>query len=625
MISRRNFFTITILMATVLFLCMCINNLKDSWNDYAVNQYTETAENYPSKINMYLPGEGEEDSVGQDREEAAEGETIVARNKIVCIGAETDQRVQTAKEWATYTKRGFAEYASLSSLGDAKADVEMLVIDPDCVDWESVKEIDSLFRYVENGTHLVFWNLPEASVIKSDSQVRELLGIRKVQEEETTVTGLYLREGFLLGGEVFYLEKESPGGDVPLPGSEEFPGARTFPWYLPASGTKVYMKGIPEDPSVKAEDYPIVMWRKSFGTAYVFAVNGDFMEGLQGMGILSAMSVEMHSYEIYPVLNAKNIILAGYPSLADENAAEMERIYSRSVKQVFQELLWPNISAVLEKNGFRATCLMTPQYDYTDDNLPDGKQLEYYLKIFHEKFAEVGLWGLSVSDTSLVEKLREDQAFFQDVLGGYEATSFYTGEIAEEEIEEALQEEMLASVRTVVRGFDETETMGFLTDNVTSQRVLGDGLKYTYKNNFLVKSIGTALGYFSMSFDLSRVAYPEEDEDAWEELSKALGTTIGTYGKEFQAFDGTTASECDLRIRQFLALDYSHSRTDDRVRLEVEGATEPVWFLLRTHNEAIREIEGGSWQELEKDAYLIEVRESQVTLTLEPADERFYD
>lgn len=624
MISRRNFITITILMATMLFLCMCINNLKDNWNDYAVNQYTETAENYPSKINMYLPWDAEEEEAGQTGGEPVEGETIVARNKIVCIGAETDLRVQIAEEWAAYTKRDFAKYPSLSSLGGTTSEVEMLVIDPDCVDWESGTEMDSLFKCVEAGTHLVFWNLPEVSVIKGNPQARELLGIRKVQEEEAAVNGLYLREGFLLGGEVFYLEKESPEGAF-LPGSEAFPGEMSLPWYLPASGTKVYMKGIPDDGSVKAEDYPIVMWRKSFGTAYVFAVNGDFMDGLQGMGILSAMSAEMHPYEIYPVVNAKNIILAGYPSLADENAEEMERIYSRSVKQVFQELLWPNISAVLEKYGFRATCLMTPQYDYTDDKQPDGKQLKYYLKIFHEKFAEVGLWGLSVSDTPVGEKLREDYGFFQDALGGYEVASFYTGEMTEEEIEGALQEEMLASVRTVVRGDDEAEMITFLTDHVTAQRVLGDGLKYTYKDDFLIKSIGTALGYFSMPFDLSKVAYPEEDEDAWEELSKALGTTISTYGKEFQAFDGTTASECDLRIRRFLALDYSDSRRDDVVRLEVEGITEPVWFLLRTHNEAIREMEGGSWQELEKDAYLIEVRESVATLTLEPADARFYE
>ena len=57
----------------------------------------------------------------------------------------------------------------------------------------------------------------------------------------------------------------------------------------------------------------------------------------------------------------------------------------------------------------------------------------------------------------------------------------------------------------------------------------------------------------------------------------------------------------------------------------MEGVTGPVWFVLRTHNEAIREMEGGSWEELERDAYLLEVTEKEVTLRLGPADERFYE
>ena len=85
MISRRNFFSITILMAMVLFLCMCLNNLKDNWNDYAVNRYTETAENYPSQINIYVPegsdGENAEEQAKEDR-----AETVIARDRVVYIG-----------------------------------------------------------------------------------------------------------------------------------------------------------------------------------------------------------------------------------------------------------------------------------------------------------------------------------------------------------------------------------------------------------------------------------------------------------------------------------------------------------------------------------------------------------
>lgn len=201
MISRRKFFSITLLMVTVLFLCMCLNNLKDSWNDYAVNKYTETAENYPSKINMYIPGGSEEDSVRQEGAAGATaGETVIARRKVVCVGDEEELCMKAAEEWAAYTKRDIAKRPSLAALGDEGTAAEMLVIDPACVDWESDREIGLLTECVEAGTHLVFCGLPDVSVIKGDAQVRELLGIRKVLEEETNVSGFYLGEGFLLGG-----------------------------------------------------------------------------------------------------------------------------------------------------------------------------------------------------------------------------------------------------------------------------------------------------------------------------------------------------------------------------------------------------------------------------------------
>lgn len=629
MISRRNFISITILMVTVLFLCMSINNLKDNWNDYAVNRYTETAENYPSKINIYVPEDSGEKAGQEQTPQEQKDDRAVARDRVVCVGEEDKLSVKVVKEWVACTKRSIAEYSTLSACKAGEKDgelPEMLVIDSACVDWSDREETDFLYSCLEEGTHLVFSSLPEVSVIKENKRVRELLGIRKVLEEETSVAGFYLREGFLLGGQAFYLEKESPEAETFLTGSSAFPGEKTFPWYIPASGTKVYMRGIPEGNAVKTENYPIVIWRKSFGTAYVFAVNGGFMDGLEGMGLLSAMSAEMHSYEIYPVLNAQNIILAGYPSLADENREEMERVYSRSVKLVFQEILWPSISVSLQKYHYKATCMMTPQYDYSDENLPDRKQFEYYLKLLNEQSAETGLSGLSVSDIPISRKLEEDNRFLQDAAGGYGIASFYAGSLEEEEIAEALQTEALALTRTVVREYDETEAapVEFLSENVTSQRVLADGLTYTYKSDFLIRSMETALGYSSMSFDMTRIAYPNDDNDAWEKLSSGLASSISTYGEMFGDFARTTTAECDMHIRQLLSLDYNDSRTDNTIRLQIEGLTGPAWFILRTHNEIIGEMEGGSWQKLEEDAYLLEVTQSEVTLTMESTDRRFY-
>lgn len=629
MISRRNYFTIIILMVSVLFLCMSINYLRDGLNDYSVNRYTETAENYPSKTSIYVPNR----SKTEDEQSSAAGNgetTIVPRKLVICIGDQNKMSMKAAEEWVAYTKRNIAEYPTLAAYRAAERAgelPEMLVIDPACVDWAADGTFNALDKYLENGTSLIFCGLPDVSVIQNSQRVRELLGIRSVRAEETSVMGFYLREGFLLGGATFYLEREDPNAGEFLPGSGAFPGERTIPWYLPATGTKVYMKGVPGSTEAEAGEWPIVMWRNSRKNAYVFAVNGTFMEGQEGIGLLSAMSAEMHPYEIYPVVNAQSMVLAAYPSLADENAEAMDRIYSRpSIKEVFQKLTWPGISTTLEKYGYKATCMMTPQYDYSDNNLPDEEVLEYYLKTFGEQAAETGLSGAAVPGTNLMEKLEQDQRFFQDTIGGYSFASFYGGALSDEEILEAMTANVLASARTVVRAYDETRTgpVGFLSENVTAQSAIGDGLEYTYKSDFRVRSMETALGYFNMSFDMSRVAYPETTADQWENLSRTFSSTISTYGEQYGVFARTTAAECDIRIRQFLAMDYSESRTGDRVELRVQGVTGPVWFILRTHNEAILGMDGGSWERIEEGAYLVEVTQEDVVLTLGAADQRHY-
>lgn len=631
MISRRNYFSIITLMFVLLFLFMTTNNLKDWWNDYAVNTYTETAENYPSKINMYIPGNGEakQEDAGAEGEE---GRLYSSRNLVVLIGDSEGNYGKSVREWVGYSRRNIDEHASLASYesaADRRNWPEMLVIDSGCVDWAEKDEVAFLRECVEQGTHLVFCTLPDVSVIKSSRQVRDLLGIREVEAEETSVAGLHLYGGFLLGGEKVYLpedEEVKEDEKILFPGEVNENGNPVFPWFSLTSGTKVYMKGIPEDESTDTEEYPVLIWRKSFGTAYVFAVNGGYMDGIEGIGLLSAMAAEMYPYEIYPVVNAQNMVIAGYPSLADENRDGMERFYGMSIKDVFQEILWTNIRTVMDRYQYKITCMMTPQFDYGDGALPGGEQIAYYMKIFNEVSAEVGWSGRSVSDTPILEKLEEDGRFIRDTVAGYDFSSFYAGDYAKEEIADALQTDLLSSVRTVVRDYREGESgiVDFFSEYVTSQMSFDIGFDYTYRSDFLMRCLETALGYLNISYDMERVAYPDSEEDAWEELSTRFGTTVDTFGRMFREFDRTTVSESDIRIRRFLALHYTESRRGDRIQMQVSGAEGTKWFIVRTHNEAIRQMEGGSFKKLEEGVYLIAVEEESIEITLGPADERFY-
>lgn len=272
------------------------------------------------------------------------------------------------------------------------------------------------------------------------------------------------------------------------------------------------------------------------------------------------------------------------------------------------------------------TCLMSPQYDYSDDRLPDPKQLTYYMKIFHEKSAEIGLSGLNVSNTPVKEKLAEDQKFLKEAAERFRFASFYAGDMGEKETLEALQEDILSSVRTVVRDYDEKDIslLGYLTEHITEQRAVINGPEYSFLRDFRTRCVETALGYLSVCCDMERIAYPRGDEDSWDELSVEFVKNVEAYGRNLEGFSGTTAAECDERIRSFLALDYTESRKGDTIRLQVSGTDGAAWFIFRNYGNDIKEVEGGGFQELEEGVYLIEAKSSEISIVLEPADERFY-
>lgn len=243
--------------------------------------------------------------------------------------------------------------------------------------------------------------------------------------------------------------------------------------------------------------------------------------------------------------------------------------------------------------------------------------MEYYMKRLREQSAEAGLSGVSVSDIGIREKLTEDQRFMEKELPDFRFSSFYAGNMTESEIESLLNEDLLDSVRTVVTDYSgEYDVIGYQSEDVTRQSTLSDGTEHTYRDDLRMRSVQTALGYSSVRLDMSRAVYPENEEETLEKVVSEFGGNIGYYWQNFKGFSGTTVSECDSRIRNFLALDYTESREDDVIRLELRGPATPVWFILRTGNERIVDVDGGTREQLESGVWLIEAQDSKMKIEL---------
>lgn len=600
MVSRRNFFAIAAIMLVVLFMFQFTNVALELWNNYGDNGNAVDVYTLAAQGSAYVP-----DSPG---EETPWG---TVRPGVAFLGPADSAVGQVTAQWAAYTKRSFAASTRLEGYAPGPEVPELIVLDGAGMGWDS-GTCGVLRSFAAAGASLVFATLPDVSVIQESEELQDLLGIYEVRAQRTTVEGFHLYAGFLLGGEAVYQGENAKE-------NEQYQDMELdLPWYILGPGTKAYMKGIPAGEE-KAEDHPAVIWRRSLGGAYVFAVNGSYMEDAAGLGLLSAMASEAVGYSVYPVVNAQNLVAANYPGLASENGTVLSRYYSLSMRGLYRDVLWPDITAMYHRGGLGLSCMMSIQFDYDDNRQPDQGQLVYYMKLINELGAEPGLSLYSVSDTPVSRRLSENFSFLTQSGMDYQFTSLYGGGLTAQEVVEALGWAELAGVRTVMAPYDGgSQVVGYQTEHVTRQMAVTDGFDHTYMADFRVRCLETALAYTSVLVDAARPVYPESSRDTWDAVFQRMASDVPSGWEAFEAFDATTASQSDGRIRDFLALDYTHSYEGSEVSIQHSGSG-TAWFLLRVPSKEVAGVDGGSFRKVEEGAYLIEAREGSVTVNLRPA------
>lgn len=621
MVSRRNYAAITAVMVIIFFLFQFLNMAKDHWNDYSENQYAVDVNELSGADNVYVAPDSDE------LDQQSTGLIPWEKKKcVVCIGSnESNTMGEMIGNWALYMKRKISYYESISAYENAiskktQDTPQFVLVDPDFINWDDTKQIRSLQICVENGISVIFGKLPDASIIGSHKLLRRLLGIDEIVQESVTGNGIHLYSGFLLGGEVIYKaynEKEEKNQDMEL----------TFPWYHLTSGTKIYMKGMLEDPTVNIQEYPPLIWRKNFTTASVFAVIGDYMIDATGLGMLTAMLSEMQSYTIYPVVNAQNFIAANYPAAANENSSILRQMYSQTMRGFLRDVVWPAFSSINIKTSFSLSSMMTIQFDYTDTAKPNSEDIQYYMEAVNEEEGEMGYSAYNVSNTSISEMISEDADFWNKTLPDYQFASLYYGDYSQKAVQGILDNSFMQRVRTVIGNVDTTsDVVGYVNNQVTRQNTLIDGYEHTFRQDLRIRSVETALGYTSILADVSKAAYPQSDEDGWEKLSEKLMANTITYWKPFSAFSGTTVSQSDSRIRRFLSLNYEEvaNESNNKILIHASEGDETAWFVLRTNGEVISDVAGGTYEEIEDNVWLIGMEESSILITLKPSNTLFY-
>ena len=599
MLSRRQFFAITIIMLVLLVLFQLTGVMKDYWNEYDKNEYAESVSISRNTEAAYVLNSDTED---------------LGDNYAILIGDSEDSAVGSmAKLWCLYTKRNFVEFESLTEIDEKLiTDSDFLLIDSKYLDFDT--DTAKLISYAKDGCSMVFCNLPDVKIIKNNQDLQKLLGIHRIYDENVTVEGIELYEGFLLGGRTIYKEEGNPKEslqDLEL----------DMPWYATYANTEKYMVGmLPEDAlgetkKVKNEDLPSIIWRNNIGKTRIFAVNGSYMEDITALGILNAFEYEASDYVIYPVVNAQNLVIADFAALSSEYDDKMVDNYTRKQKAVFRDIIWPSLSSIYIKSGDIPTFYINPALNYKDENGFDSKQLVYYMKLIRETRAEAGITTSRIANVSIMDKLRKDKGFYDTHLESYICTSAF---VREKELEKSGNiYTVFEDMRTIATECNYREApVSYLDNDITLQRATVDGFEHRYSDNLRMKSLQTSLAYSNILVDMNIMLSSDEKRDSWENSSERLASNVITYWQFYDKFDKTVMTESDARVRQFLNTDYSSMLNDNTISLSIDNFEGEAYFILRTHNESVEAVSEGSFTQIEEHAYLICAGAEEIEIVL---------
>ena len=602
MISRRNFVVICMMMVVILFMFQFSQIIKENGNEYGTNEYWNK---YLDSGKITFRGLRENDP-----------RAFRGAEYVMFWGDTNTKLMEVVDQWCVYTKRNLLTCdASVSIPTDQRYQPSILLIDSETRDvFSHVKEIEKLTK---NGVTVVFCNLPPYSELQRSAELKDILGISTFRMETTTIEGIRLFEGFLVGGGAVYkaeTEKEEKLQDFEL----------TVPWYITGKGTKSYMVGLKDDKLIDREKFPRLIWRNTHNNAMVFAVNGDFMSSLTGLGLLDAFVYESSDYYLYPVVNGQSVSVVDYPSLSNENSDVMEEVYSRNTSSFLRDIVWPNLLAGTLRNELKLTCYVSTKYDYHENSGADVGLLTFYLQQMKEVGAEAGRSLRYDGAITLADKAKADRIFFDHANCGYRFAAYYVDSLSDEFLELANSADGMDEMRTVsCRDRGRRPLLSFYTDYTTVLGVTHDAGEYSYRKDLELRGINTALAYSNMMMDMHHVLWPEEERHQWQFFYEDVSSNIASYYSGFHVFEQTTMSESDARVRAMLNTNYSVEREGDTLKMSIMQTTEGGWFLLRTHGEQIKEIENGEYKRVEQDVFLIHTLDSKVRIELEKAEEVF--
>jgi len=574
MVTRRSYFSIVILMAVITFLFL----LPKIFEDYSISYYNDKI-----KDNIQV-----EHGVSVDKNvlSLASGEKTVAGKPLVYIFDNEDTSVY--EEWCVYRKMQYRVIDSFTPCADEIPDY--IVVGR----FDYTENDTEIFRsYLENGTNIIFTQMPDYQNVTGDKDYMELLGILKCRQENVNVEELHIFNDFFVSKERIYSNRDFYGD------KNKF--KMEIPYYELRAGYQVFAQAKIKD--TEYLDYPPVLWRTYTDNGYVFVVNTDVFEGKGVIGLLTAFVSQCESYDVYPVVNAQTVSVINFPVMNNENEELFEATYDRDMHSFSRDILWPGISTILQNYNKSYNFFMAAKLDYSTEKMSNNPDLGYYYSEIVSKLGTLGVSYDQVSDVSLSTINETVKSEIQKEVEEYNQIAAYVPESAlgEEDCVKNGKSNIILTDMSDERPIIEKEEDGTIRTCFTSS-----GVDHNIRQDLSLVGIETALGLDMQSTNIKEVLF-KNDDTYWEKVSSTWASET-TYIKDFEEFDTVSVEESMGRISNFLVIDYKTERlADNSISVHITSDSNSGYFVVRLWNEQITGMSSGSFEKVNDTTYLISV------------------
>lgn len=257
-----------------------------------------------------------------DAWEAAEPEIAV-----VC-GRQGESGAQEMTELLANLKKTYGVFFTVEEITAEQAErLDVIIVTAES--WDEIGDGDALLRYAQEGKKLIFAHI----MTGTDAQERnKTIGVLH-DEGRTEIDGILLSEKLLIQGQVYHNGLTCTVSKVTV---DARCGKLMVEWA--------------QDNKERKDLIPLI-WEKRYGEGRFYVINGDFLTGECGMGILTGLLSCAEDVFVYPVVNAKVNLLDSFPVLDNPYEEQIRELYSRDTNMFLRDLVWPSIVKLCERHG----------------------------------------------------------------------------------------------------------------------------------------------------------------------------------------------------------------------------------------------------------------------------------